>query len=56
MTNTISKLEIIYPSVEQAQLERDRAETERVAKEQALDPIAKFAAKLREMGIDPENL
>lgn len=41
---------------EQAQLERDRAESERVAKEQALDTIAKFAAKLREMGVDPENL
>lgn len=41
---------------EQAQLERDRAETERIAKEQALDTIAKFATKLREMGIDPENL
>jgi Uma2 family endonuclease len=41
---------------EQAQLERGRAETEKVAKEQALDTIAKFAAKLREMGIDPNNL
>ena len=41
---------------EQAELERDRAETEKAAKEQAQDTIAKFAAKLREMGVDPENL
>ncbi len=41
---------------EQAELERDRAEIEKAAKEQAQDTIAKFAAKLREMGVDPENL
>jgi Uma2 family endonuclease len=41
---------------EHAQRERDRAETEKIAKEQALDAIAKFTAKLREMGVDPENL
>jgi Uma2 family endonuclease len=34
----------------------EQATAERVAKEQALDTIAKFAAKLREMGVDPENL
>jgi Uma2 family endonuclease len=34
----------------------EQANAERVAKEQALDKIAKFAAKLREMGVDPENL
>jgi Uma2 family endonuclease len=34
----------------------EQAATERYAKEQALDTIAKFAAKLREMGVNPENL
>jgi Uma2 family endonuclease len=38
--------------LEQAEL----AESEKAAKEQAQDTIAKFAAKLREMGVDPENL
>jgi len=41
---------------DRAELERDRAESERTAKEQALDSMAKFAAKLRELGIDPEKL
>jgi Uma2 family endonuclease len=39
-----------------AELERNRAETERFAKEQAINTMSKFAAKLREMGIDPEKL
>jgi hypothetical protein len=39
MTNTISKLEVIYPS-----------------SDGQLNTIAKFATKLSEMGVDPENL
>jgi Uma2 family endonuclease len=34
----------------------DRADAERRAKEQALESMSKFAAKLREMGLDPNNL
>ncbi|BBC22630.1 Uma2 family endonuclease [Pseudanabaena sp. ABRG5-3] len=34
----------------------EQAVAERIAKEQALDKIAKFTAKLREMGIDPEQI
>ena len=41
---------------DRADRESDRAERERISKEQALDSMAKFAAKLREMGLDPENL
>ncbi len=45
--------------LEQAELadrERDRADAERQAKEQALESMSKFAAKLREMGLDPDKL
>jgi Uma2 family endonuclease len=34
----------------------EKADTERIAKEQALDAMSKYAAKLREMGIDPDSL
>ena len=51
-----SKFLTYLEQAEQAQLERDRAESEQTAKEQALDSMAKFAAKLRELGIDPEKL
>lgn len=34
----------------------EQVAAERIAKEQALDTIAKFTAKLREMGVDPESL
>jgi Uma2 family endonuclease len=41
---------------DRADFERDRAETERLAKEQALETMAKLAAKLREMNIDPATI
>jgi Uma2 family endonuclease len=43
-------------SSEQAQLERERAETERQRAETERQRAEKLAAKLRELGVDPEQL
>jgi len=43
-------------SAEQAEQERQRAEQERQRAEQEHQRVEAFAAKLRELGVDPDQL
>jgi hypothetical protein len=47
---------IILTGEERARLEAERADYEASARREAEDRAAQFAAKLRELGVDPDQL